>query len=256
MACGEGPAVGEMQNPFPQQVIVGVLVPADQVQTCFPGSYPTVPAPAFYGKPGQCVFVQQPQIQGQLHVPLVFPQTAAAPPVLRVCCDNSSQGSGPVTPRQAPTPEPETHSEAENAEVEERPRLSTSAARRMRRKRAAERAAMAAEQSKASPALERAPVSAGRLQKATYDSILDRCDSLRSKLASGIADEVQEALATIQGHVWQLAQHATGCRLVQLALEADQHSAALLTRELHGHATRLVSEVPFLSLSKSFNGIL
>jgi len=81
-------------------------------------------------------------------------------------------------------------------------------------------------------------VSAGRLQKvtkATYDSILDRCDSLRSKLASGIADEVQEALATIQGHVWQLAQHATGCRLVQLGLEADQQTAALLARELHGH---------------------
>jgi len=64
---------------------------------------------------------------------------------------------------------------------------------------------------------------------------LDQYDSLRSKLASGIADEVQEALAAIQGHVWQLAQHATGCRLVQLALETDQQSAAILTRELHGH---------------------
>jgi len=37
------------------------------------------------------------------------------------------------------------------------------------------------------------------------------------------------------GHVWQLAQHALGCRLVQLALETGCHEAALLTRELHGH---------------------
>lgn len=35
--------------------------------------------------------------------------------------------------------------------------------------------------------------------------------------------------------MWQLAQHATGCRLVQLGLEADQQTAALLARELHGH---------------------
>ena len=237
----EGPAMGEMQTPFPQQVIVGILVPADQVN-CFPGSYQAVPAP-FY-KPEQCVFVQQPQIQGQmqgmqqLQVPLVFqPQVS---PVLQVCCDNSSQGSGPATPRNKVPATPETHSDAEReAGDEERPKLSTSAARRMRRKRAAERAALAAvECSHPLPMLERVPVSAGRLQKATkatYDSILDRCDSLRSKLASGIADEVQEALATIQGHVWQLAQHATGCRLVQLALEADQYTAALLSRELHGH---------------------
>ena len=37
------------------------------------------------------------------------------------------------------------------------------------------------------------------------------------------------------GHVWQLAQHALGCRLVQLALETGCHEAALLTRELQGH---------------------
>ena len=60
-------------------------------------------------------------------------------------------------------------------------------------------------------------------------------DFLRSQLTSGIADEVQKALVTIQGHVWQLAQHATGCRLVQLALETGCHEAALLTKELHGH---------------------
>lgn len=243
----EGPAMGEMQNPFPQQVIVGILVPADHVN-CFPNSYQAVPAPAFYGKPEQCVFVQ-PQMQGQmqgmqqLQVPVVF-QPQVQPPVMRVCCDNSSQGSGPVTPRNKVPATPETHSDVERedreAEGEERPKLSTSAARRMRRKRAAERAALAAvEQTRvALPLGDRVPVSAGRLQKvtkATYDSILDRCDSLRSKLASGIADEVQEALATIQGHVWQLAQHATGCRLVQLGLEADQQTAALLARELHGH---------------------
>ena len=39
---------------------------------------------------------------------------------------------------------------------------------------------------------------------------MEHCDLLRSQLASGIADEVQKALAAIQGHVWQLSQHATG----------------------------------------------
>ncbi|CAK9085676.1 Pumilio homolog 5 (APUM-5) (AtPUM5) [Durusdinium trenchii] len=209
----------EMQS-FPQQqqqqqVIVGILVPAGPVN--FP-SYQAIAAPAIYAKPEGLVYMPQ---GAHLQVPM-------AP--------HDGNSSFPVTPRSpvrqhSPA---ETDTTADDAPLE-RPRLSTSAARRMRRKRAAERAQQAAEQSRNNEGTRTAPLSAGRVKSDSINSILEHCDLLRSQLASGIADEVQKALAAIQGHVWQLSQHATGCRLVQLALETGCHEAALLTRELHGH---------------------
>jgi len=221
---------------FPQQVIVGILVPAGQMgqvgqvgqmgqvaqvgqQVAHFPSYQAVAAPAIYAKPEYMYMPQQ-----------------MAPMVPQMCPHvGDGNSSFPVTPRsparQASPEETDTATTAE--ERLERPRLSTSAARRMRRKRAAERAAAAAlEQNRVEKS---APLSAGRVKSDSISSILENVDFLRSQLTSGIADEVQKALVTIQGHVWQLAQHATGCRLVQLALETGCHEAALLTKELHGH---------------------
>ncbi|CAJ1394327.1 unnamed protein product [Effrenium voratum] len=205
MTMTDCPNMAEMQ-PFPQQVLVGILVPAGQVPAMnFPAqNFQAMAAPAFYAKP-EYLYVPQ-----QLPVPMQ---------------ESSSHDSLQVTPR-SPVRQysPET---ADTADTAERPRLSTSAARRMRRKRAAERAALALEQQRA----ERAPNP--KVRSDSISSILEQSERLRQQLASGIADEVQEALATVQGHVWQLSQHATGCRLVQLAL--DTHMAPLLARELHGH---------------------
>lgn len=231
----------EMQQSFPQQVIVGILVPAGQM-----------------GQVGQVGQVgpacQMGQMSGQMGMGQVAPQVATFPyqamaapaiyakpeyvymPQMAQLAPMPADGSSsfPVTPRspqrQASPEETDTATTAE--ERMERPRLSTSAARRMRRKRAAERAAQAALEHRGEKA---APLSAGRVKSDSINSILENLDFLRSQLTSGITDEVQKALVTIQGHVWQLAQHALGCRLVQLALETGCHEAALLTRELQGH---------------------
>lgn len=76
---------------------------------------------------------------------------------------HDGNSSFPVTPRSpvrqhSPA---ETDTTADDAPLE-RPRLSTSAARRMRRKRAAERAQQAAEQSRNNEGTRTAPLSAGR----------------------------------------------------------------------------------------------
>ena len=106
----------DMQSFPQQQVIVGILVPANQVNYNY-----QLPAPPIYAKPMYMNQVVD-------HVP-----------------------KQSVSRQQSP----ETDTTAEDVDVE-RPRLSTSAARRMRRKRAAERAAVAALE------VDNKPLTAGR----------------------------------------------------------------------------------------------
>lgn len=108
-------------------------------------------------------------------------------------------------------------------------KLSASAARRQRRQRATERLAQAgAEDGHPSTVQHRSKV-AGYLT-------LEEFEQLRLHLSEGNSQEILNATSAMQGKVWNLAQDATGCRLVQLAFErADQREAAKLVKELHGH---------------------
>eukprot|EP00930_Biecheleria_cincta_P034694 TRINITY_DN23946_c0_g1_i1.p1 TRINITY_DN23946_c0_g1~~TRINITY_DN23946_c0_g1_i1.p1 ORF type:complete len:520 (-),score=103.86 TRINITY_DN23946_c0_g1_i1:380-1726(-) len=117
------------------------------------------------------------------------------------------------------------HEDASAAE----PRLTTSAARRLRRKRAMERfredCAMV--------------TAAGQLSSGCHAAeVLDAegQDELQRKLREGGRENVEHVFAAIRGHVWKLSRDASGCRLVQLVLEqAHQHEAVELAQELRGH---------------------
>jgi len=86
-------------------------------------------------------------------------------------------------------------------------RLTASAARRLRRRRAAERSQMDGEDA---------------LTAARYEE-------LQLKVEAGQCE-------TLCGHVWAMAHDLQGCRLVQLALEkAELCDAIMLTEELQGH---------------------
>mmetsp|Transcript_63802 Transcript_63802/g.152465 ORF Transcript_63802/g.152465 Transcript_63802/m.152465 type:complete len:461 (-) Transcript_63802:126-1508(-) len=91
-------------------------------------------------------------------------------------------------------------------------RTSASAARRLRRKRAAERKAKADEE-----------------DLARRDAEGLRIRELRPELEKG------EELAQLQGHVWALSQDKKGCRLVQKALEVAGRETAAIAAELSGH---------------------
>eukprot|EP00933_Yihiella_yeosuensis_P007535 TRINITY_DN112621_c0_g1_i2.p1 TRINITY_DN112621_c0_g1~~TRINITY_DN112621_c0_g1_i2.p1 ORF type:complete len:328 (+),score=55.90 TRINITY_DN112621_c0_g1_i2:65-985(+) len=65
---------------------------------------------------------------------------------------------------------------------------------------------------------------------------------LRRQLEDGSSGEVSAAIDSMRGVVWELAKDATGCRLVQLALErADKHHALALAQELKGHVREAVA---------------
>jgi len=104
-------------------------------------------------------------------------------------------------------------------------KLSTSASRRMRRKRATEKAGNAATWKKAN-----LPEAAGPIGN-------DPC---------GLADLLKrcpdKALASLHGRVLHFSLDASGCRLIQSALEiASPQVAAELVNELKGHVLELVS---------------
>jgi len=104
-------------------------------------------------------------------------------------------------------------------------KLSTSAARRMRRKRATERAGNAATSSKA-----HLPEAAGRIGA-------EPCG-----LADLLKRSPDKALASLHGRVHAFSLDASGCRLIQSALEiASPQVAAELANELKGHVLELVT---------------
>mmetsp|Transcript_61893 Transcript_61893/g.109997 ORF Transcript_61893/g.109997 Transcript_61893/m.109997 type:complete len:443 (-) Transcript_61893:66-1394(-) len=90
---------------------------------------------------------------------------------------------------------------------EELPRVTASAARRLRRRRAAERG------------------------RDVVSLSTDRYEELKLKAETGHSE-----LETLRGHVWALAQDAQGSRLLQMALDnADLCEATKLTAEFQGH---------------------
>lgn len=237
--------MSQAQCPAPQQCIVAMLVPADQMQAYYQGaafSWPSqvnvVPVCDAGGMPmcqvGSCFQMQpqQMQVQAPMTAPLMLqpmqmPSITTGCQVQRVSCgemDVADVCSQPSTRSSEETRGGGVCSEGEAA----KPKLTSSAARRQRRKRAAERQAAQAAAGEAGEDLLERP----------EGSCLspEDLEQLRAKLSEGSKQDVQGALSALQGKVWALAQEAAGCRLVQLALDrADQREAAILAQELHGH---------------------
>ena len=94
---------------------------------------------------------------------------------------------------------------------------SASAARRLRRKRAAERKAKAGDEDLAY----------------NFES-QSRWDDLKHRVEQGF--DLQHLI----GHVWPLSQHKEGCRLVQTALEKAGRETATISLELRGHILEAV----------------
>ncbi|CAJ1394750.1 unnamed protein product [Effrenium voratum] len=111
--------------------------------------------------------------------------------------------------------------------------LTTSAARRLRRQRAAQRAA---QNSTGAGWWAAGPVAAGLVCNPVSDFFAQHSEQKLQEQLRGDQQEVTAALEVLKGHVWDLSCHPTGCRLVQLALEnAKQRQASELGSELKGH---------------------
>mmetsp|Transcript_7110 Transcript_7110/g.19233 ORF Transcript_7110/g.19233 Transcript_7110/m.19233 type:complete len:492 (-) Transcript_7110:24-1499(-) len=149
-------------------------------------------------------------------------------------------------PSQQPFVQPELHQQevlqpleqqdAQEHEQQTAPALSTSAKRRLRRQRAAERWAQRAEQCAMAPAEGSGPSLArgGAASESAEPLPLD-CAVLTSALEAG-GERRRAALAAVCGDVARLSFSPEGCRLVQAAFQvADSASAAALVSELHGH---------------------
>ncbi|CAJ1364541.1 unnamed protein product [Effrenium voratum] len=116
-----------------------------------------------------------------------------------------------VTPRSTEVP-PDPESDVPEAEAEAcecgdaaaEARLSASAARRLRRKRAAERAK-------------------------------DQGQLTVEQLRAELKQNPDRALRQLRGQVWRLSRDAMGCRLVQDVLELGSRESVELGKELHGH---------------------
>eukprot|EP00441_Pelagodinium_beii_P038239 CAMPEP_0197646632 /NCGR_PEP_ID=MMETSP1338-20131121/23758_1 /TAXON_ID=43686 ORGANISM="Pelagodinium beii, Strain RCC1491" /NCGR_SAMPLE_ID=MMETSP1338 /ASSEMBLY_ACC=CAM_ASM_000754 /LENGTH=446 /DNA_ID=CAMNT_0043220287 /DNA_START=126 /DNA_END=1466 /DNA_ORIENTATION=+ len=212
----------QTQQVVPQQPIMVMLVPAEQFQQgCFPG------APQFqqFQMPMEAkadMMPFQPQMMqqhGQVQQTVLYemPQTH-----LQVPYDTWKTPGTAYDDWKTPSTD---LSEAGDDHSEQRGRLTVSAARRLRRRRAAERASYELARG--------APVAAGEVigQGFTQRSL----ETLQQKLSEG-PDGVEEVSKVITGHVWSLSKDSTGCRLVQTVLErAGQRDAAALAQELRGH---------------------
>lgn len=112
-------------------------------------------------------------------------------------------------------------------------RPTASAARRMRRKRAAKNFGGRGE----------IEVATGPCQSHTAtDLSAELYNTIQKQLMDGGKQGLEDALAAMRGNVWSFSRSPTGCRLVQLALEnASQHEVCKLAEELRGHVLEAAS---------------
>uniref|UniRef100_A0A6T1C2F7 PUM-HD domain-containing protein n=2 Tax=Alexandrium monilatum TaxID=311494 RepID=A0A6T1C2F7_9DINO len=159
-----------------------------------------------------------------LYVPVIFcrqQQERALPP------HELGAATGELTGDRVPA------GHVEDSVPQSRLGLSTSAQRRLRRKRAAQRrleAQSPREGARGTPAETASPRSAA--SEAGSPSL--DCDALAQAIRSG-GDARDAALASLRGAVAEFAFDREGCRVVQAAIQAVDHAAAAeLLSELHG----------------------
>lgn len=119
-------------------------------------------------------------------------------------------------PDPVPTPRTELPTESDEEKEPERHeiRITASTARRLRRKRAAERVKIAQ----------------------TRELSVPRLEDFRAL----VKDDPPAAILRLTGHVWAWSQNDVGCRLVQEILELGTRDAAELALELRGHVLEAV----------------
>ncbi|CAE7334443.1 Maternal protein pumilio [Symbiodinium microadriaticum] len=123
------------------------------------------------------------------------------------CCDHPRASAGSVAEvSTAPSEASPRFQEADNLPTSMK--MSASTARRLRRKRAAERKARA---------------DAADLTKELHPH-----------------PDGKEELAQLRGHVWELSQDKKGCRLVQKALETAGRETVAIAAELSGHIVEAI----------------
>jgi len=209
-----------------QQCVVAMLVPAGQFP--YAATQPSMMCQA--EKFGPQVALGPPVPQEIMHpnmqmTPVLKP--FHAPGVGSSTCSEDEHGAAA---RELPSP-PDTASEAEHHGG--LAKLSTSAARRLRRKRASQRATQGAAPK---PWAGTGPVAVGRVWNPVTE-IFDTAayEDLQQQL-QGNSEQISAALVLLKDHVWDLSCHPMGCRLIQLALErAKPREAAELASELRGH---------------------
>lgn len=115
--------------------------------------------------------------------------------------------------------------ESDESILQRRP--TTSAARRLRRKRAAERLSGLGDRE-----MQAVTCKSHR----SKDCGAELCNTMQTQLSDGSKRGLQDAFASMRGQVWSLSRSPIGCRLVQDALEnASQYEAGKLAEELRGH---------------------
>lgn len=119
--------------------------------------------------------------------------------------------------------------EAPDDDLASAPRMSSSAARRLRRKRALERSRGVHEHGHV-----RQDGAVERSERSSCDLTIDE---LRVELRRNTARGMQR----LRGQVWRLSRDAAGCRLVQEALELGGRETVDLAHELQGHVLEAVT---------------
>eukprot|EP00930_Biecheleria_cincta_P045365 TRINITY_DN31276_c0_g1_i1.p1 TRINITY_DN31276_c0_g1~~TRINITY_DN31276_c0_g1_i1.p1 ORF type:complete len:521 (-),score=97.26 TRINITY_DN31276_c0_g1_i1:294-1856(-) len=200
------------------------------------------------------VFQQMPMMQpyGEWpHNQAMFPEISKAmtqhaaspfqPSEGEAVCDRNSDPALLETLDDATTQVSASEPGPEDCDLEEAGqghKLSTSASRRLRRRRAAERRMVAEPERVRDTApgpCKAGPCDTSQGKSQGKCSSAELCAKLRPHL-EGDSKSVENALAMMCGHVWQLSCDPAGCRLVQRALEeASQVDAAKLAAELRGH---------------------
>lgn len=164
------------------------------------------------------------------------PPTPAVPPAAAPCeapcpapcvavtreTEPKEQGQGCLDASCSTLATPRSTEAPDGSDIVER-RLSASAARRLRRKRAAERSRVGA---------------AGGVGAAAGVGVNPTMsiDELRAELRR----DPNSGIQCLKGQVWRLSRDANGCRLVQEALELGSRDVTDLANELQGHVLEAV----------------
>mmetsp|Transcript_87390 Transcript_87390/g.138756 ORF Transcript_87390/g.138756 Transcript_87390/m.138756 type:complete len:430 (-) Transcript_87390:221-1510(-) len=195
----------------PQQVFI--LVPTD-------GDYATAPHSTAPGAHAMSyAMALWPQLPVESSVGVGCPGGQGCPGgtgALHVSDKPTNLSVSQNAPDPVPTPRTELPTESDEEKEPERHeiRITASTARRLRRKRAAERVKIAQ----------------------TRELSVPRLEDFRAL----VKDDPSAAIFRLTGNVWAWSQNDVGCRLVQEILELGTRDAAELALELRGHVLEAV----------------
>mmetsp|Transcript_21517 Transcript_21517/g.67130 ORF Transcript_21517/g.67130 Transcript_21517/m.67130 type:complete len:577 (+) Transcript_21517:82-1812(+) len=161
-----------------------------------------------------------------------------APLPQQACAGQVPAATAPAGPSQAA--QAEVPCAEYEAEQQEEAAKSQSARRRLRRQRAARRRPAVVPLTSGAEALQAEASEAGSGAASEGELEAKSCEELAKGLEAGGAARLA-AVEALRGSVLRCALAATGCRVVQLALEvAERRAAEELVAELHGHVQEAI----------------